>query len=159
MRMRARTQKHTNGQNVLTAARLDLSKADVRGVMAEVDANGDGVPEYREFLPAMVQLISGLNTRKRERLAAVEAEAEREEVSAEVTDMLLHGMRREELEALMLSVFQAADADNSGYLDRREFQACLDRGEMKVLLTTFKVRASHEERCACIHPSDKEHAM
>ena len=107
-----------------------MSKADIRGVMAEFDANGDGVLEYREFLPVMVQLIGGLNARKRERAATEEAEAEREEVAAEVTDILLHGMRQEDLDALMTSVFQAADVDNNGYLDMGEFQACLKSAEL-----------------------------
>ncbi len=47
------------------------------------------------------------------------------ENEAAVEDQLLHGMDRDQLNALLLSIFQAADADGSGALDRSEFQKAL----------------------------------
>ena len=117
-------------KSVLSAARLNLSKSEMRTVMAECDTNLDGLLEYKEFLPVMVQVINGLHARKAEREAQEEAEVEREEVAAEMQNYLLHGMRREELEALMRSVFQAADVDGNGTLDRAEFQQCLISAEL-----------------------------
>jgi len=43
---------------------------------------------------------------------------------------MLHGMPRDELEAMMEGVFKAADGDGSGILDRKEFAKCLKSSEL-----------------------------
>jgi Ca2+-binding EF-hand superfamily protein len=88
--------------------------------MSEADENEDGVLEYREFVPVMVEVVHGLKARES---AAEEAEAAAADARAAVEMHLLHGVPREELETMMSGVFQAADADGSGTLDRKEFSS------------------------------------
>lgn len=47
-----------------------------------------------------------------------------------VEDLLLHGMSKTELEALMLRVFRKADLDRSGLLNRAEFKVCLKAAKL-----------------------------
>ena len=42
---------------------LGLTKKDIRNVMAECDENDDGVIEYREFMPIIVDLIGAARAR------------------------------------------------------------------------------------------------
>ena len=103
-------------RELLMDAELGLSKKDARAIMAEADENDDGALEYREFVPIMVEIIHGIKAKTD--AAAVTEEAEDE--AREVVEMhLLHGMPREELEAMMRGVFEAADTDGNGTLDRR----------------------------------------
>ncbi len=51
-------------------------------------------------------------------------------VRGEVENMLLHGMPKSELEALMLRVFRKADVDHSGQLSRQEFKNALKAAEL-----------------------------
>ena len=112
---------------VLADAELGLTKKEARRVMAEADENDDGVLEYREFVPVMVEIIHGLQARAR---AAEVREAQTAEARESVQMHLLHGMPRDELEDMMRNVFEAADADGSGALDRREFARCLRSAEL-----------------------------
>ena len=50
---------------VLADAELGLTKKEARRVMQEADENDDGVLEYREFVPVMVEIIHGLQARAR----------------------------------------------------------------------------------------------
>mmetsp|Transcript_26603 Transcript_26603/g.66643 ORF Transcript_26603/g.66643 Transcript_26603/m.66643 type:complete len:341 (-) Transcript_26603:88-1110(-) len=79
-------------------------------------------------------------------VAAEEAEAAAADARAAVEMHLLHGVPREELETMMAGVFQAADADGSGTLDRKEFSSCLraselglSRKEINVLLSEVDI--------------------
>jgi len=121
---------HQEFKQVLNAANFNLSKKDIRRIMSECDTNDDGVLEYREFLPVMVDIINSLQARQAERAEDAANADQRDVVAAEVEHALLHGMGREELEAVMLHVFKLADADNSGALDRNEFQQCLKSAEL-----------------------------
>ena len=114
-------------RELLMDAELGLSKKDARAIMAEADENDDGALEYREFVPIMVEIIHGIKAKTD--AAAVTEEAEDE--AREVVEMhLLHGMPREELEAMMRGVFEAADTDGNGTLDRKEFSRCLKSAEL-----------------------------
>ena len=112
---------------LLQDAELGLSKKEMRAVMQEADENDDGVLEYAEFVPVMVEIIHGMQARA----SAVEsAEMDAQEARKSVQMHLLHGMPREELENMMRNVFTSADADGSGYLDRKEFQTCLKHAQL-----------------------------
>ena len=93
---------------VLADAELGLTKKEARRVMQEADENDDGVLEYREFVPVMVEIIHGLQARAR---AAEVREAQAAEARESVQMHLLHGMPRDELEDMMRNVFEAADVD------------------------------------------------
>ena len=112
---------------VLADAELGLTKKEARRVMQEADENDDGVLEYREFVPVMVEIIHGMQARAR---AAEVREVQAAEARESVQMHLLHGMPRDELEDMMRNVFEAADADGSGALDRKEFARCLRSAEL-----------------------------
>lgn len=114
-------------KQLMQSAELGLSKKEIRRVMSEADENDDGVLEYREFVPVMVEIVHGIKAKE---AAAREAEMEADEAREAVEMHLLHGMPREELEQMMAGVFQAADADGSGILDRKEFAKCLKSAEL-----------------------------
>jgi len=135
------------------SADLGLSKKETRRIMSEADENEDGVLEYREFVPIMVEIVHGLKAKAEAGAAAAEAEEEAREA---VEMHLLHGMPRDELDAMMEGVFRAADADGSGVLDRKEFAKCLksselglSRKEINLLLTEVDMdgdgKISYEE--------------
>lgn len=114
-------------KELLMDAELGLSKKDARRVMQEADENDDGVLEYREFVPVMVEIIHGLKAKAE---AQAQAEDEEDEAREAVEMHLLHGMPREDLEAIMRAVFESADVDGSGALDRKEFSRCLKSAEL-----------------------------
>ena len=114
-------------KTLLMSTDLGLSPKDVRRIMSEADENEDGVLEYREFVPIMVELIHSIKAKEDAKAAAEEDEDEAREA---VEMRLLHGIPREQLEQMMFSVFNAADTDGSGALDRKEFARCLKSAEL-----------------------------
>jgi len=107
---------------LLKSTNLGLSRTAIRRIMEEADVNNDGCIEYREFVPVMIDIIETSQ-------AVVDAIVVKEEVELAAWDAaqvyILEGMSREQLEAAALGIFQAADMDNSGMLDRKEFIECL----------------------------------
>ena len=47
----------------MQSSELGLSKKEIRRIMSEADENADGVLEYREFVPVMVEVIHGLKAK------------------------------------------------------------------------------------------------
>jgi len=111
----------------MQSAELGLGKKEIRKIMSEADENDDGVLEYREFVPIMVEIVHGMKAKADAAASAQEAEEEAREA---VEMHLLHGMPRDELEAMMEGIFKAADTDGSGILDRKEFSKCLKSAEL-----------------------------
>ena len=103
-------------RKVLQSSTFNFKKKQIRSIMAECDENDDGVIEYREFVPLMVGLVQAMKAKED---AEREKEEEEADARAEAEDFLLRGMTRQELEQMMQNVFMAADADGSGYLDRK----------------------------------------
>jgi len=100
-----------------------LSNSEIRRVLAEADEDEDGMINYHEFVPVAVQVLQGYHARKH----AIEHRDKDEESARELAlDYLLHGMTREELEATMFNLFQKADQDTDGYLNRDEFRSCIN---------------------------------
>eukprot|EP00238_Polyblepharides_amylifera_P004792 CAMPEP_0196587910 /NCGR_PEP_ID=MMETSP1081-20130531/58985_1 /TAXON_ID=36882 /ORGANISM="Pyramimonas amylifera, Strain CCMP720" /LENGTH=463 /DNA_ID=CAMNT_0041910241 /DNA_START=329 /DNA_END=1720 /DNA_ORIENTATION=- len=112
---------------VVQTAKLGLGSKEIRRVMAEADEDGNGHIEYREFLPLMVDIIHNLKAKE---TAAQARMQEERDVREEVEHHLLHGIPREELEAVMRSVFEMADEDGNGNLSREEFRHCLKSAEL-----------------------------
>jgi len=95
--------------------------------MAEADVNGDGEIGYAEFVPLAVDLVQSMYAKAE---AAAELEAEEQEAAAAATEFMLHGMSRDELEAVMKEVFVKADVDGSGALSLNEFHKCIREAEL-----------------------------
>eukprot|EP00966_Prymnesium_polylepis_P027322 632221-Prymnesium_polylepis.1 len=83
-------------------ADLGLSETEVKRVMAEADVNGDGEITYAEFVPLAVDLVQAMYAKAE---AAQELAAEEAEAAEAAQEFMLHGMSREELEAVMKEVF------------------------------------------------------
>lgn len=120
---------HGEFKNVLKSVQeeLDLSRNDVLRLASEADEDGDGIINYTEFVPTATELIQSLFAKR----DFAETEAQRQaEAEADAQDYLLHGMPRDELEALLKDVFIKADADGSGALGRKEFAKCIRESEL-----------------------------
>merc|ERR1711970_110273 len=108
--------------------------------MEEADVNNDGSIEYREFVPVMIDIIETAN-------AVTSNMAANEEAQLQAWDAaqayILEGMSREELEAAAFGIFQAADVDNSGFLDRQEFIACLRALDLGVTKKEIQFAMAH----------------
>lgn len=95
--------------------------------MAESDANDDGIVDYKEFLPLMIELIGAMKAKAVAKAARASEEEERREA---VEAYFVHGMSRDELNGALRAVFERCDADGSGYLDHREFTKALKSAEL-----------------------------
>ena len=111
-----------------------LSDHDILDIMAEADENDDGVIEYQEFVPIALDIIESIMTTR----SFDEDQADKYEQAERV----LHGMNQIELEQLLESIFNEADSDGNGFLDRAEFKRCLQdeslgltRREINVVLS------------------------
>jgi Ca2+-binding EF-hand superfamily protein len=97
--------------------------------MAEADEDEDGFINYHEFVPVAVQVLQGYHARRH----AMEHRDKDEQSARDLAmDYLLHGMSREELEATMFKLFQKADLDHDGFLDRNEFRACINDASLNL---------------------------
>lgn len=111
----------------LFAQELDLKVSDLRHIQVYADENNDGMISYEEFVPVAVELLTVIFAKKRHEWQ----QAQRQQQAAqESAAYLLNGMPREELEAALTSIFQAADSDNSGELDRKEFVLALKNSDL-----------------------------
>ncbi|CAK8999556.1 Calmodulin-like protein 12 (Touch-induced calmodulin-related protein 3) [Durusdinium trenchii] len=112
--------------------RLDFPKNEILLFLAEADMNADGKIEYEEFIPLALQIIQGMYAKKRleQHLSDVDLQAE---------ELLVHGMSREELTALVGSMFERMDEDHSGILNKQEFVAALT--SMELGLTRREINA------------------
>jgi len=120
---------HTEFKSLLRNADLGLSDENVKRVMAEADEDEDGFINYHEFVPVAVQVLQGYHARRH----AMEHRDKDEQSARDLAmDYLLHGMSREELEATMFKLFQKADLDTDGFLDRNEFRACINDASLNL---------------------------
>lgn len=133
-------------KHVLTSADLNLSERQIREVLSEADENDDGVIDYREFVPLMVDLLQGMRAASTAQELMEKAESV---VRGAVEDLLVHGMSQAELEALMMRIFRKADTDKSGALSRKEFRECLKQAKLgltrkEINLIMFQVDTNHD---------------
>ena len=98
--------------------------------MEECDEDGDGCIDYGEFVPIMVGLVRSFAAKQRalEKQGAVARG--RKQARGHAANMLLHGMSRAQLEGTLKQLFDGADADGSGVLDRKEFATCLRSADL-----------------------------
>jgi len=109
-------------KRLMQSADLGLSKKQIKFLYAEADINDDGTIEYREFIPACVELVMTMQARANTRAQAEEEEAEAQAAAA---DYFFHGMSKEEMEYMLRTSFTEADKDGSGELDMKEFTSFL----------------------------------
>eukprot|EP00892_Ulva_mutabilis_P003953 jgi/Ulvmu1/192/UM001_0196.1 len=131
-------QADTNGDGTLDRqefakalknSRLGLSQTIIDRVLAEADDNADGVIQYNEFVPILMDVIAVDDSAK---AAAKDAQALVDGVRENMHEFLLYGIPKQELEGIMARVFREADKDNSGTLDKNEFKLCLQTAELSL---------------------------
>ncbi|KAG1679795.1 hypothetical protein FOA52_012706 [Chlamydomonas sp. UWO 241] len=132
--------------NVLNSTELSLNERQVREVMCEADENDDGVIEYREFVPFMVDMLQSMQASEGAQMKSARNE---DLLRIAVEDMLLNGMTKPELEALMMRIFKKADSDGSGMLDKAEFRVALMAAKLgltrkDINLIMFSVDANND---------------
>jgi len=109
-------------KRLMQGADLGLSAKQIKLLYSQADINEDGTIEYREFIPACVELVIAMQARSRMRSHKEEQDAE---AQAAAEDYFFHGMSKDELEFMIREAFVAADKDESGELDLKEFQVFL----------------------------------
>jgi len=87
--------------------------------------NGDGELAWREYLPKLTSMLKAMSDPNaiRER-AEMAARAEFQPAA------LMSGKEKEEFEEMMRVLFEEADTDHNGTLDREEFKQCMLRAEL-----------------------------
>ncbi|EKX34966.1 hypothetical protein GUITHDRAFT_155601 [Guillardia theta CCMP2712] len=109
-------------KTLLQNANLGLTKKQIKLLYSQADMNEDGLIQYREFIPACIELISSIQARKETQQQVEEAEQSAAEAAE---NYVFRGIPREEIEVMVREAFDEADKDKSGYLDVKEFHAFL----------------------------------
>jgi len=112
---------------LLKACNLNLSRNAVRRIMQEADINDDGMVQFEEFVPVMVDIIQSMQAMEAGSALKEDEDQEAWEIAQKY---VLEGMTHEELEEAALQIFQAYDVDNSGTLERSEFIECIRSMDM-----------------------------
>ena len=132
-------------REVLRSAALDLTEAEQRDVLAEIDANDNGVVDYAEFVP----FLHGLMAAVRSKNAARAARDERDRATRNDARLsLVKGMTREELDATLRRVFEEADLDGNGSLDPREFGKALRSADLGLSKKEINLLLAESDRNA-----------
>lgn len=131
----------------LRSANLGFTDELIEYLILEVDANKDGVIDYTEFCPLCYELLlkiievevskgdgdvnvagaAGSNDTKVEDL-----EADGDEMAAAAEDLILGDMSATEIEDLLHEIFKSADVDDSGTLDKEEFEQALRDSDIQL---------------------------
>ena len=106
---------------------LGLSNKDIRRVMSEADENQDGCIDYSEFVTVAVDVVNSVYAK---RDFEAEQEARKDDALEDAREFLLHGMPREDLEAMLKDIFLKADGDGNGWLSRSEFVGCMKEADL-----------------------------
>lgn len=107
---------------LLKQSGLGLSARTYRQIMQATDVHEDGWIEYSEFVPIMIDIVQASRVLENSRQSQAYEECK---AHGSAVEYLLDGMPRGHLEESMLRTFEAADLDNDGTLDRRQFAHCI----------------------------------
>eukprot|EP00960_Hanusia_phi_P040067 754228-Hanusia_phi.AAC.1 len=88
---------------LLQNANLGLTKKQIKLLYSQADMNEDGLIQYREFIPACVELISSIQARKDTQQQVRDAEQSAAEAAE---DYVFRGIPREEIEAMIRESFE-----------------------------------------------------
>ena len=102
---------------------LNMSDADLRHVMSEADENDDGMIDFNEFLPLAMSIFEAIYAKQ-------DLHKHESEAVNKASSLLLHGMTREELEGMLHEMFDRADEEKKGFLDRAQFGAVLKDSDL-----------------------------
>ena len=109
-------------KEIMFAADVGLSEDQIYELMMAADENGEGKIEYQQFVPIAAETIQALQARQ-------EAERKDEEMLEDAefaAEMYLQrGLTKEDLDSIIATEFERADANNDGVLSRQEFKAAL----------------------------------
>ena len=108
-------------KRALALSDLKLSPEEVEQVLEAVDTDGDGKISYEEFIPIAFRILVEIT--RDEMVEAADAAASARTDRAE--SVLVHSLSQEELTQTLTQIFQEADKDGSGRLDREEFTQAL----------------------------------
>jgi len=121
----------------------DYAKRLSDEVLDATDTNADGKVSKAEFTPLAVDIVSAIideaenhKFEEEQNPASNPAAAATNYVDA-AHQILVHDLTREELTAALADIFDSADEDGSGTLDREEFSRCLQ--EVAVDLTDDEI--------------------
>jgi len=113
----------------------DYAKRLSDEVLDATDTNADGKVSKAEFTPLAVDIVSAIideaenHKFEEEQNAANNPAAALAAAATNYVDaahqILVHDLTKEELQAALADIFDSADADGSGTLDREEFARCL----------------------------------
>lgn len=108
----------------------DYAKRLSDEVLDATDTNADGKVSKAEFTPLAVDIVSAIideaenHKFEEEQNSASNPAAATNYVDA-AHQILVHDLTKEELQAALADIFDSADEDGSGTLDREEFARCL----------------------------------
>uniref|UniRef100_A0A7S4NVP2 EF-hand domain-containing protein n=1 Tax=Guillardia theta TaxID=55529 RepID=A0A7S4NVP2_GUITH len=89
-------------KTLLQNANLGLTKKQIKLLYSQADMNEDGLIQYREFIPACIELISSIQARKETQQQVEEAEQSAAEAAE---NYVFRGIPREEIEVMVREAF------------------------------------------------------
>lgn len=132
-------------REVLRSAALNLTEAEQRDVLAEIDLNDDGAVDYGEFVP----FLHGLMAAVRSKHAARATRDERDRATRNEAQLsFVKGMTHDELDATLRRVFEEADLDGNGSLDPREFGKALRSADLGLSKKEINLLLAESDRNA-----------
>ena len=145
-------------KNLLKNQALGLSSREIRKIMMECDEDSDGMIDYNEFLPIAVEMLQAYNAK----MDAIEGEEMQKIQAFEEANAMIYGMNKEELEDMFHDLFQEADKDGNGTLDRKELRAVLadcslhlSKKEVNAIVSQLDMdgdgNVSYEELCPLMY--------
>lgn len=118
---------------MVDSPRLSLNRLQVVVIASEATVI-DGYVDYRQFVPIAAKTIEIMYEPH-----ALKQRAELIEKTDLTPESLLHGLTPEVFKRRLLVLFKSCDTDKSGFLDMKEFKACLESLDLK--LTPQEVNA------------------
>jgi len=109
----------------LLEADIGLTEKHVSAILKDVDTNEDGLVDFVEFAPLAYGLLLKVIAAQLEEEDKAAAPATYDTANLGRAKEIVKQLSKEELESTLMTIFQAADTNGSGALDRLEFRGCL----------------------------------